>query len=130
MRVGGAAYRRSPTNIWSRLKPGKTGPLKDDNAPQRCHYVPKEKRKVRQKLRPPVDSFLRTGQRNPLYRASESSPWIWPTGTGTPFVNGQVCLPMDLPDAQTLTALALVITAVGGVIGALATLIWNLRRKP
>jgi hypothetical protein len=37
---------------------------------------------------------------------------------------------MVLPDSQTLTALALVITAIGGVIAALARLVWNLRRKP
>lgn len=52
------------------------------------------------------------------------------TGTGAPYVNGQVCSPMDFPDSQTLAALTGLVGAVAGVIGALATLIWSIRRKP
>lgn len=36
---------------------------------------------------------------------------------------------MELPDPETLMALAAVISALGGPIAALAALIWNLRRK-
>lgn len=37
---------------------------------------------------------------------------------------------MTLPDPETLAALTGLVGAFAGVIGALATLVWNLRRKP
>jgi hypothetical protein len=51
-------------------------------------------------------------------------------GTGARFQKWS-CAPMfDLPDAETLEALSLVVTSIAGAIGALATLVWNWRRKP
>lgn len=36
---------------------------------------------------------------------------------------------LDLPDPETLKALAAVLASVAAIIGALGTLVWNARRK-
>lgn len=37
---------------------------------------------------------------------------------------------MDLSNPETLKALTGLVIAAGGFVGAIATLVWNIRRKP